>query len=101
MALKIVIKKRFYNSLKKLSVYLDNEWGTNYTDKYLIAVYKKIESISEYPFSGVLTPIKNTRSILAGKHNRIYYRVEKTKIIILNIRDTRRNPAKNPFNKKQ
>jgi plasmid stabilization system protein ParE len=75
--------------------------GVNYTSKYLPTIYKKIESASQYPLLGIPTSIKNTRSVLAGKHNRIYYRIEKNKIIVLNIRDTRRNPAKNPFKKKQ
>jgi plasmid stabilization system protein ParE len=101
MALEIVIKKRFYNSLRKLSIYLDDEWGINYTDQYLSTVYRKIQLLSLNPQLGIETAIKKTRSILAGKQNRIYYRVEKNRVIILNIYDTRRNPAKNPFNKKQ
>lgn len=42
---------------------------------------------------------KNIRSILVTKHNKVYYRVEKGNLIIINIIDTRRDPAKNPFNK--
>jgi plasmid stabilization system protein ParE len=101
MALEIVIKKRFYNSLRKLSVYLDREWGVNYTNQYLLTVYRKIRLVSLNPHLGIQTVIKNTRSILAGKQNRIYYRVEQNRVVILNIYDTRKNPAKNPFNKKQ
>jgi plasmid stabilization system protein ParE len=82
-------------------MYLDEEWSIDYTDQYLLTVYRKIQMISLNPKLGIQTVIKNTRSILAGKQNRIYYRVEKNRIIILNIYDTRRNPAKNPFNKKQ
>jgi plasmid stabilization system protein ParE len=39
--------------------------------------------------------IPTVRSILAGKHNRLYYRIESNKIIILNMYDTRINPKRN------
>jgi hypothetical protein len=45
--------------------------------------------------------VKNTQSVIVGKghQNKIYYRVEKSKLIIINLIDVRKNPKKNPFNK--
>ncbi len=39
--------------------------------------------------------LNNVRSILSGKHNRVYYKIESNEIVIINIYDTRINLKKN------
>ena len=62
---------------------------------------EKIKRIARQPDIGNLTTLKNIRSVPAGKgyQNRIYYRVTKDRLIVINMIDARRNPKKNPFNK--
>ena len=101
MGLQIIVKKRFLNSFKKITTHISNEWGKNAAENFKELVLKKLNAIVSHPSLGVATSIKNTRSVLVGKNhqNKLYYRLDKDKIIIVDIKDTRRNPKKNPFNK--
>jgi plasmid stabilization system protein ParE len=98
MANKIIYKKRFLNKLDKLLAYLRKEWNITIANEFLDKFEEKIKVIKHQPESGKTTAIKNTRSILITKHNRVYYRIEEGKITVLNMIDTRKNPNKNPFN---
>ena len=96
---KIIYKKRFLNKLDKLLAYLQKEWNITIANEFLDKLEGKIKIIKLYPATGNVTAIKNTKSILITKHNRVYYRIEENKIIIINMIDTRANPKKNPFKK--
>src|SRR4051812_46065624 len=96
MVYPIVFKKRFQNKLGKLLIYLEDEFGLLIAQQFAKQLDKKFQSLQSQPFAG--TPsvnFTNVRSILAGKHNRIYYKIEDNKIIVLNLYDTRINPKKN------
>jgi plasmid stabilization system protein ParE len=81
MAHKIIYKKRFLNKLDKLLAYLQKEWTTVIANEFLDKLEEKIKIIKLYPASGNITAIKNTRSILIIKHNRVYYRIEEDKLL--------------------
>jgi plasmid stabilization system protein ParE len=101
MDLQIVAKKRFLNSFQKITSRLKKEWGKKATEDFNKLVLGKLELIVSQPYIGKQTAVKNTRSVVVGKghQNKIYYRVEKSKLLIINMIDTRKNPKKNPFNK--
>lgn len=99
MAYPVIYKKRYLNSLDKLLEYLEKQWPAETASDFLNVLENCITAIKINPHIGIETKIKNTRSILITKHNRLYYRLKKEKIVILNMIDTRRNPSKNPFNK--
>ena len=101
MALQIIVKKRFTNSLKKVTSYLKTAFGKQVAKEFYDIVTKKIILLSVNPNLGAQTGIKDIRCVLAGKgfQNKIYYRVKNNDLIIINMIDTRRNPKKNPFNK--
>ena len=101
MALKIEVKKRFINSMQRVHEYLEKEWNTAVADEFNRIADEKIKLISRQPGIGKNTVIRNVRCILAGKgyQNRIYYRVEQNRLIIINMIDTRKDPKKNSFNK--
>ena len=101
MAYKAIYKKRFLNKPNKLLDYLQKEWQTEVAKDLIDKLKNRIESIKLNPNIGLQSTLKNTRSILITKHNRLYYRIENDKIVIINLIDTRRNPKKNPFNKPQ
>ena len=95
MAYEIVINKRFTNKLLSVLAYLEKEWGKKMAIAFLDTIYSRIYALQSHPYIGSLTSINNVRSTLITKHNRLYYRVEGNKIIILNLYDTRkRNQGK-------
>lgn len=96
MVYEIIFKKRFQNKLEKLLIYIEGEFGLLIARRFAKQLNKKIQFLQKQPLTGALSVnFPNVRSILAGKHNRIYYRIEANKIIILNMYDTRINPKKN------
>jgi plasmid stabilization system protein ParE len=99
MALKIEVKKRFIGSMQKIHGYLEKEWNISVADNFKKITDNKIKLLSRQPHIGKTTTIKNVRSVLAGKgyQNRIYYRVIKDKLVIIDIKDTRMNPKQNRF----
>jgi len=95
MALQIVTKKRFENKVTKLLYYLETNWGDTVAINFKILLLEKLELLTTQPQIGLeVNSLKNIRSILITKHNRVYYRIEKNKIALLNMFDTRGNPEK-------
>ncbi len=95
MAYEIIINKRFTNKLLNVLGYLEKDWGSNVAHAFLDTIYSRIYALQNHPYIGSLTSMKGVRSTLITKHNRLYYRVFKNKIIILNLYDTRkRNQGK-------
>ena len=101
MALKIVVKRRYITNLQKIASYLNKQWGKKVADEFVSVVDNKLLLLANQPNVGLQTGLKNVRSVLVGKgfQNKIYFSVKGNQLIIINIRDTRRNPKTNPFNK--
>lgn len=101
MALQIVTKKRFTNNMKKITSYLKLEWNKTVAVNFTEIVDNKIILLASPPNIGIDTSLINVKSVLAGKgyQNRIYYRIEKNKLIIINIKDIRKNPKRNRYNR--
>jgi plasmid stabilization system protein ParE len=66
--------------------------------EFLNKLDKRIDTLKKQPFIGKPPERKpGVRTILITKHNRLYYKLTNTAIIILNMYDTRSNPKKNPY----
>jgi plasmid stabilization system protein ParE len=78
--------------------YLDNEWGHKVATDFLERSDQKIELIRTYPYIGIPSGIRDTRSLVKTKLNRLFYRISRNKIIILNLYYTRRKPVKRKTN---
>jgi len=94
MAYEIVKKKRFLNKLTKVLSFLEKEWGHKVAENFLDRTDKKIELIRLFPYIGLPSGVRDTRSLLVTKHNRLFYRVKNGKVIIMNLYDTRKKPKK-------
>ncbi len=90
MAYEIVINKRFTNKLLHVLDYLEKEWGRKVASVFLSKVYSRIYALQSHPYIGSLTSINQVRSTIITKHNRMYYKIVKNKIVILNLYGTRR-----------
>jgi plasmid stabilization system protein ParE len=99
MALQIVTKKRFIAAVKKVTGFLKQEWNISVAEDFINLVNSKITLLASQPSIGATIAVKNTKSVLVGKghQNKIYYRVEKNKLIIINIKDIRKNPKQNRY----
>ena len=98
MAYKIIVKKRFTAKLIKLLYYLEAEWGKPIANHFVNKLEKRLDNLSKQPFTGIESEhLKNVRSVLITKHNRLYYRIKETTIEVINMYDTRLDPKKNPY----
>ena len=79
-------------------VYLEEQWSPQIADSFLALTEEKLFILAQQPFLGISSEKEPAvRSILLTKHNRLYYKVENTKLIVLSIFDTRQNPEKENF----
>ncbi len=96
MARKIIWTKRANKRINQIIEYLEDEFGENTTKSFVSKTYQLIDLISQNPHLGTMENLdKNIRGFLLTKHNRVFYRVTESEIIILNFFDTRTHP-KNP-----
>ena len=78
--------------------YLIENWPGRVVTNFEGMVQKKLKLLSSNCFMGNESKrIINVHSMLLTKHNRLYYRVKNNFIELLNILDTRQNPANNPY----
>ena len=96
MAYEIIRKKRFLNKLTHVLAFLEKEWGRNVAIAFLYNIDSKVNALKRNPSVGALSGIRNTRSLHVTGHNRIFYKVVKNKVIILNLYDTRKRTYRAP-----
>ncbi len=95
MARKIVWTKRANTKFNKIIDYLEEEWGAGVTQNFVRKTYDIIELISDQSDLGTTeNSEKNIKGFLLTKHNRLFYRVTETEIVLLNFFDTRSGPKR-------
>lgn len=98
MAKKIVWTNRANIKFNKIIDYLELEWGNKVTSSFVSKTFNILDLISEHPDLGTMELTdKNIRGFLITKHNRMFYRVEKNSIIVLNFFDTRNRPKSKKY----
>jgi plasmid stabilization system protein ParE len=78
--------------------YLLAEWNEDIALRFMELLEHKIQGIAKHPFTGLCS--KNDpdiRSVSITKHNRLYYKITKDWLEIVNIFDTRQHPDKNLY----
>ena len=95
MALQVVVSKRAAKNLDKILAYIHSEFGENITIKITKKVFSCIELIAEFPDVGTVEVKENgIRGFLIKRQLKIFYRVKKNRLIIINLFDTRQHPKK-------
>ncbi len=98
MAQRVIILKRTEQKVKKVYVYLLENWSQKVADEFYGKFEKTIRDISAHPEIGRPSARRpDIRRKLVTKHNCFYYRIKDDSVIIINMLDTRRNPTKNPY----
>lgn len=98
MAYKVIVKKQFSVKLAKVLLYLENEWSAKVAQDFLSKVDRRVKLLEIQPYIGRLSSKMNTaRGLLITRHNKLYYKIEDTTVVIVDMFDTRMNPKKNPY----
>ena len=92
--MKITLSKTYLKSLDKLLLYLNEFWDITVSKRFVKKIDKRIATIAQQPHIGAKS-LKSTkvRSVLVTKQNRLFYKIEKDTIHILDLIDTRINPS--------
>jgi len=91
MEKKIVVSKRFRKNTLKIYEYLIIEYSPKAAFNFLDKLQQRVELITKYPGIGKPSQKKeNIRSVTLQPHNRIYYRLNKSKIELLCLFDMRK-----------
>jgi len=72
---------------------LKKEWSKEIAQTFQDKTTTRIIALQSHPYIGAPTGVKNVRSTLITKHNRMFYRIEGSKIAILNLYDTRKKQS--------
>ena len=64
--------------------------GQKVANEFQEKTFVRIYMLQLNPFSGAPTNIISVRSTLITRYNRLYYRVKRNKVVILNLYDTKR-----------
>lgn len=102
MEYEIIWEDEANEELQRILRYLDNEWSYEARSKFEKTLTDKLNALKLHPYRG--NPSVYTlgvRSILVSKHNRLFYRVEADKIVIVSIQDIRGNPLNNIFREEE
>ena len=90
MAKKITWSELAADRYRHVIQYLLSEWIEREAAKFVNTVNTKLLLLSPFPNIGRRTSFNSTiRQLLLSKHNRLNYKIEKTRIVLLDIFDTR------------
>lgn len=79
-------------------LYLEEAGSVEIADAFVVLTEQKLAVLLQQPQLGLKSEKEpEVRSILLTKHNRLYYKLSGSKLIVLNIFDTRRDQASNLF----
>jgi addiction module RelE/StbE family toxin len=98
MEIKIEWTEPVLQDLETIVSYIESEWSQAIAHKFVDELLERVETLSGQPFMGMASQKHaNIRSIKVSKHNRLYYKVEKDRLVLLNIFDLRQHPDKNIY----
>ena len=98
MAYKVIFFNDVLNRLDAIVFYLERNWSKAVAKKFLLRFYEKVDTIASNPLLGRKSSrYTSIRKFLITKHNMLYFEVFSDHIEILQIFDTRQNPAQNRF----
>jgi plasmid stabilization system protein ParE len=95
MALEVYWSKRADKKFDRILEYLLLEWGESVTKLFVKKVYGFLEILSEFPEIGSIeNEEKGIRGFTIFKQINIFYKIDDSKIILLNFFDNRQHPEK-------
>lgn len=98
--IKVIWANSAVEDYKKIVAYLLEEWSIKTAESFVEIVKLRIDRLSSQPFIGRLSDKDNiTRSVIAGRYNRLYYEINEKYIKIIGFFDMRQYPSKNKFEK--
>ncbi len=98
MAYEIEWTENAKEDLKKIVEYIRDEWSLESAEKFVDKLDSWLELLIQSPYFGTTSKKKRgVRQILVTRHNRLFYRIIGSRIILLDFFDTRQDPEKSTY----
>jgi plasmid stabilization system protein ParE len=98
MAKEIKWTKTAIKNFDKTIAWLNENWTPAVVSDFIIRSQELLHLLAEFPELGEIQDAKREiRGILLTRHNKLFYRVDGNKLIVLKIFGTRQNPKKLRF----
>ncbi|MBI1288851.1 MAG: hypothetical protein GC178_14885 [Flavobacteriales bacterium] len=98
MAKKVVWTKRASRKFDVIIEYLEEDWNENVVRAFVLRTETVLELLSRNPELGT---VENSERGIYGfrltKHNRLFYRFDNQRLIVLNLFDNRQNPKRKRY----
>ena len=95
MALDISWTKTAQQSFDDIYDYIEAKLGENYAVEFLLKSLGVVDYISEFPEMGTDESVDlGIKAFVLSKQISLFYRMDSTKLILLNFYDNRRNPKR-------
>lgn len=98
MVVSVKWTKRAQSNFEDTVQYIENEWGTKSSQKFVGKVNRLLQTLRNQSGVGKIEiKEKGIRAFVFTRQNTVFYRIKENKIIILAIFDNRRNPKQKPI----
>ncbi len=98
MAHEIIWTRQATSDFEAIVDYLREMWSEEIAETFIESIGKKARLLEEMPELGTVSrKYANVRRIRVSRQNVLYYQVESALLFLLDIFDTRSNPAENPY----
>ncbi len=95
MVRSIIWTKRANRKFNEIIEFLEVEWNPTVVKNFVVRTYSIIELLAEWPYLGTLENSEHRiRGFRLTKHNKLFYRVTKKEIVVLNFFDNRQQSFK-------
>ncbi len=87
---KVTLSKRVSKNLRKLLIYLEEEWSSKVQNELLRKLDKSLNIIQNYPESGIKTHyVKELRMHIITKQTSVFYKFDSNTIYVVSVLDNR------------
>jgi plasmid stabilization system protein ParE len=91
--LKVVLSKKADKDFDDIINYIKKDFGSQHAINFKKLILNFLDLLQAFPEIGSLElPNSNLRAFVAHKRLKIFYRIDNSRIIILRLFDTRKNP---------
>jgi plasmid stabilization system protein ParE len=98
VAKKVVWTKRASKKFDKIVEYLETDWNENVVRAFVQQTESILELLSENPELGTIEHSgKGIYGFSLTKHNRLFYRFNDSRLVVLNLFDNRQHPKRKRY----
>ncbi len=97
MAKTIVWKRQANLQILEIEAYLLSNFSQRAVEKFLQALYQKLDRLARFPEMGQRTRFKTIRRLRINRFISLFYKIQGNYIVIHFVWNNRQDPTQNPY----